>query len=807
MDGILRSQEILEIMSAAPNLFDYSNPVLFFPVRHHSPACSYHLLKAIEAYKPDCILIEGPENASGLIPVLTHEDTKPPLALYYAYRDSKGLVTEEKEDYKCYYPFLDYSPELTALKKAKELGIEARFIDLPYAEILIGTKENHGVRKEGEKQTYNDDYLLSRSKYLQLLCEKTGLRDFEELWEKYFEIGGLTEDTAVFVNHMMIYCTLSRLHTPKEAMESDGCLLREQFMAERIHQASKEYQRVLAVTGGFHTYGLMELLKAPDEMKKPKLHQISEQEQNVYPMPYSMEAADALNGYASGMQSPGFYQKVWEGLDKDGRQNGIYEDTVLYYLIQTGKTARKKEETISAYDEICALTMSRGLAALRDKREPGLYELRDSVLSSYVKGECNLSTDGPLRILKELTTGKQVGSLCADAQRPPILLDFEQLCSRYHLKIHSTVEQEVILELFTKERHLQMSRFFYQMEFLNTGFARRSKGSDLINRRDKNRIREIWKYKWSSQVIAGLIDASVSGGTLLEASTSLWNKGFLQAVGCKDGAKLLVQGFLMGLVSDTGRMRERMEVILAEDGDFFSLTEGFSHLNMLYELRGLYRIGDELGLEELIGKCFFKIIQLLPSMAGISDEQLKGCMESCLTLYQVTGKSAFSDFRPVLMESFEALLSADNIHSGLEGTIMGLLYGFGMDYGEKIRSTFSGYVRGTRENTKRTAGFLRGLFFTARDFVFASQDFLGMIDELLGLLPGNEFLELLPELRMAFAYFTPMETDRIAAKAAALHGESKKELLSGRKVSPLEYEYGEQLDAYAVRRMQEELSL
>ena len=74
------------------------------------------------------------------------------------------------------------SPELTALRQADQRGIHAEFIDLPYMEILAGTAENRGIRSEGEKQTYNDDYLLSRSRYLKLLCEKTGLRDFEEFW-------------------------------------------------------------------------------------------------------------------------------------------------------------------------------------------------------------------------------------------------------------------------------------------------------------------------------------------------------------------------------------------------------------------------------------------------------------------------------------------------------------------------------------------------------------------------------------------------------------------------------------------------
>ena len=44
-----------------------------------------------------------------------------------------------------------------------------------------------------------------------------------------------------------------------------------------------------------------------------------------------------------------------------------------------------------------------------------------------------------------------------------------------------------------------MSRFFYQMEFLETEFAKRKKGADLVTGKDKNRIREIWNYQFADQ--------------------------------------------------------------------------------------------------------------------------------------------------------------------------------------------------------------------------------------------------------------------------------------------------------------------
>ena len=114
--------ERLFIDSEAPEMipFDLSGKYLLYPVRHHSPACSYHLIKTIEAYEPDIILIEGPENACELIPSLTDELTKLPAALYYYYKDTKKLLSEDAEDYKCYYPFLKSSPEYNAMAKGKE---------------------------------------------------------------------------------------------------------------------------------------------------------------------------------------------------------------------------------------------------------------------------------------------------------------------------------------------------------------------------------------------------------------------------------------------------------------------------------------------------------------------------------------------------------------------------------------------------------------------------------------------------------------------------------------------------------------
>ena len=88
MEQILRRKEMAEI--------------ILLPVRHHSPACAWHIVRMIEKLKPDAVLIEGPENAGSLIPTMIHEETKAPFAVYYSYQDQAGEIGGGEEYYKCY---------------------------------------------------------------------------------------------------------------------------------------------------------------------------------------------------------------------------------------------------------------------------------------------------------------------------------------------------------------------------------------------------------------------------------------------------------------------------------------------------------------------------------------------------------------------------------------------------------------------------------------------------------------------------------------------------------------------------------
>ncbi|WP_295156115.1 DUF5682 family protein, partial [uncultured Ruminococcus sp.] len=515
MEGIFTDRDIAEIAGAAGRLLGYDprGKLLLFPVRHHSPVCAYQLRRTIEEFSPTVILVEGPENANDLIPVLTDENTALPAAFYYFYKDKKKLVSEDAEDYKCYYPFLRSSPEYTALAEGKKRGIPALFMDLPYCEILINTAESKGLRKDAEKHSYTDETRLTRSEYYRRLCEKTGIRSFEEFWEKYFEIEGLKLTPAEFCRTMHTYCVLTRSSEKQQELEAEGTIARERHMALRIKEALDKGERVLAVTGGLHSLGLAQQLES-DEIKPVKLHKMTPDLQGCFPTAYSYQAADALHGYASGMSFPGFYDGITKRLLNGDDPSQVYSDSALELLVKTAKESSKKDIPVSIADVTSAQSVMTGLAALRGVSQCGVSEVMDGITTAFIKGEKTISSSLPLSIMQRLATGDGVGHIGDRSHIPPLVADFEARCTAFKLKYTSVVKQELDIPLFAGGRGLELSRFMHRLVYLDTDFAKMEKGPDLHRDKDRSRVREQWSYRRTPAVDAALIDHTTDGFTI-----------------------------------------------------------------------------------------------------------------------------------------------------------------------------------------------------------------------------------------------------------------------------------------------------
>jgi hypothetical protein len=799
MDGLLFSQEMDKIKKIYEQAFNLQENIVYFPVRHHSPACSFHLKKVIEEYKPEVILIEGPSNANYLIPTLVHEESKTPLSIYYTYSDSEALLDEEKGKYMCYYPFLDFSPEFTAIKTASYKNIPAEFIDLPYEQILVNSNTGKGVREKFKKKSYNDDYLFDRSKFIKKLCKKQNCRSFNELWEKLYEIDGINISTEEFVKNLLAYCYLSRVDYTEEMLQTEGCTAREEYMQMQIEKNAKKYNRVLIVTGGFHTWGLLQLR---DKKIKVKLKKIKKEDVGAYAMAYSFEECDQLNGYASGMPYAAFYQRIWKSLCEKNEKP--YEDTVMYFITKCGRELRKNGEGISTADSIEALNMAKGLAALRDKMQCGVYELLDGVRSSFIKGEISVSNNAPLDTLKKLMTGDKIGKLSETADVPPIVLDFREKCKRLRIKLNTSVKQEKALDIYKTKSHRNISKLFHMMNFLETEFCIRTKGPDFAANRNTNLIREIWNYRWSPAVDARLIEHSVYGGSLQEAVCEIIAKR-IQDIGEHSGkaSELLINAVVMGLEEQVDKLLFQMEIIIQKDGEFYSLAEACSRLNFLFKEKYLMDIGNTQKIEVLLKKAYEKAASLISGLYNIPKDDENKTIQKLKDMYNISLDNNLELNDEIYIEQLKALIDRKECNTALEGAVVGILIGLNViNTDEGIKRT-KAYLYASGEELFEAASFLKGLFSTCRDLIMCDTSLINAIDSMLRGVPYDNFLKILPEIRLAFSFFIPNEINDIGNKVADLYDKSTSEILNKKPVGEEDIALAKEMDKIAVEQLME----
>ena len=118
--------------------------VHYFGIRHHGPGCARSLVRAFDALQPDCVLVEGPPEAEGVLAALMSEHMQPPVALLSYCPDEPGRAV--------YHPFAVFSPEWQALRWALLRQVPVSFIDLPLTHQLAMAKEREEADKAAEAE-------------------------------------------------------------------------------------------------------------------------------------------------------------------------------------------------------------------------------------------------------------------------------------------------------------------------------------------------------------------------------------------------------------------------------------------------------------------------------------------------------------------------------------------------------------------------------------------------------------------------------------------------------------------------------
>ncbi|MDR2869924.1 MAG: DUF5682 family protein [Deferribacteraceae bacterium] len=758
--------------------YDLSSGLVFFPLRHHSPLCSHHLLRTLEVYQPEAILIEGPSDTNHLLEHIADEANRAPIAIYYAYTDA------ENKRSSCYFPMLDYSPELVALRYGAAHKIPTSFIDLPYSALADHTDEDDELNN-----SYNNDYYIARSRYIAALCEKQNCRNYGELWEKLFELNGIALSTDNFVRNMLALCYFSRIEYPQELLEAEGCLAREAYMAAQIAKAKTEYKKILVITGGFHTGALIELIENAKPVTK------HDKKADAYLIPYSYEESDQLSGYSSGMPYPAFYQRVQQNIKAN--PDDAFNEAVMHYLVRTGQELRAKNINISLSEETAAFVQCRGLATLRGKAQAGVYELLDGITSAYVKSELNVLSSELMRICKTVLRGTETGSVTDKVDVVPLLKDFRDSVKKFALKA-GTSKQELTLEILAKPKHRQLSIFLRRLDFLGAGFADMFAGPDY-KAQDSSRVRERWNYAHNAKVEARIIDVSYLGGTVHEAAANLINKRQEDLQSCAAFSELLIDVIVMDLPNFIRPLLERVRTAITEDGAFESLAKAATNLMFIEQIKWMLSVADETQFHmDILKLIYAKAASLLPYITVKDAEEDRQLAILTKSLYQVALLDGID--AAILDEALQDLSLRDDAPPYLYGCACGLLYSRNILTVADILRHANGYLAGTGDMMKLSGLWLAGLFYTAWDIIFQHDDFIKGISAVLATLDEDSFMALLPDMRLAFSTFTPANVNRIAEIVAK--SLSTGEDLTEVTVSEAALRQGIALDSFAAELLQ-----
>lgn len=787
--------------------------VVYFPVRHHSPTCAWQIRRWIRQHRPRAVLVEGPDDFQSLLPHLLHEKCVPPVAIYTHFRLGGKAEHAADERHAAYYPLAAYSPEWVALREGHAVGAQLRFIDLDYA------SQQHAEREATQQpgalriESLQTEHHFRRSAYLREVARRLGCRDHDELWDHLIEVRGLERSVEQVVADVAAYCFFSRQDTPPEVLEADGTLAREAVMAGAIRdvlQAGRvgDARPVLVVTGGFHSVVLPGLVSAAPSAQKR--HEPTTRHACL--TRYTFAQLDALSGYAAGMPQPGYYQAVWEAMERD--EAAPLEAVALRMLVNLGHAARARDlsASVSVADEIAALEQARRLAQMREHPGPSREDVWDAVRGCLVKGELGADGEAVLALARKIFTGDATGDVPPDSGVPPLVEDFRRVAQARKLPVAFGGAQAVSLEIYKKETHRETSRFLHRLEFLGVTYGNRRAGPDFLRGFDLRRVIEHWDCQWIPQTETKLIECSAYGASVEEAASARLREEAARlddesAEGASSGVALLIRACLMGLPAAAADLAQRLTDWVGCDASFVSVARAFGQLMLLWQSREPLEASRLALLPKLMDTAYARACQLLGSGAQFPDEQAHAVANGCMLMNsRLAADHDAAGLDPELFwQSLAGLLMATNtVPPLLRGATAGLLHSAGRLDVDAVVKAVQGALSPAVGDGARQVDFLAGLLKTARELAWREPRLQEAVETLFAQWDEAEFLHRLPHLRLAWSDLTPRETDQVAAQVAQRHGVEKSALTGTSSFSETEVLHALSVFARVEKALQED---
>jgi hypothetical protein len=729
--------------------------VHIFGIRHHGPGSARSLRLALEALRPDVVLVEGPPDAEGALPLLAHPELRPPVALLVYAADEPRRAA--------FYPLARFSPELQAVRYGLAHGVPVRWMDLPqwHQLALDQAAEDAGpaAGEHGEAAPERDAGELAAEFWppspaqdpLGALAAAAGFSDGERWWEQLVE--QRRDGAGVFE---AVLEAMAALREGEAAPPSPREALREAWMRRTIRAARRDgFGRIAVVCGAWHGPALAGPgdAKADEAALKglPRLKTVA----TVAPWTYGR--LSSRSGYGAGVGAPGWYDHLWE----QGEAGAGAGEITVRWMARVARLLRAEDLDASSAHVIEAVRLAEALAALRGVPLPGLPELDEACRAVFCFGR-----DGPMALIHErLVVGERIGAVPDDAPAVPLQQDLRREQRRLRLPAEASW-RDLELDL-RRPNDRERSALLRRLNLIGVPWGR------LGERSGTGTFRELWRLQWEPEFDIALVEAAVWGTTVAGAAAARALERAERAEVLDELVGVVSQALLADLPDAVGPLMARLEACAATGGDAGDLMDALTledpqtRSSLVASLRyGSVREIDVASVGHVIDGLVARICVGLPYACGGLDDE---AAEAMVRRIVATDAAIRTLERPGHQEAWvEAVARAGELR-GCHGLVAGrccrILLDAGVVSAEEVGLRL-GRALSPGTEPAAAAAWLDGLLRGSGALLVHDEALWGVVDRWVAGLGREAFQGALPLLRRTFAGFALGERRALGERAA-----------------------------------------
>ncbi|MFE5541000.1 DUF5682 family protein [Streptomyces sp. NPDC056519] len=698
-------------------------------VRHHSPALAAVVPALLDAAQAQVVCIELPTDFQSWLEHLADPETLAPVA----------LAGTGREGALAFYPFADFSPELAAIRWARERGVEVLCCDLPL------TDAGWAAARSGDTAPMNG------SAYADALTASGTGRDGDDLWDRAVEVlaPGCTPE-AVRRAALGVGWAL-RQDGPVPATD----LAREAHMREVLKAAGSDGRRVAALIGAFHAPALLggPAAAAPAVPGPAPAAEAGGAVTSL--VPYSFDLLDSRSGYPAGIRDPLWQQAVFRA----GGDAGRVRDAASVALTGICRELRRAGHTAGTGEAAETLRLACDLAVLRGLPAPGRGELLEAVTTVLGQGEPLGRGRALARALEAVLVGAGRGRITPHAPRSGLGPSVEAELAELRLPgPEEPASREVRLDPLRSALDRRREVLLQRLAVCGAAYG---EPLDVAATGEGTALGTKWRLKWTPSVPARLDLAAVRGVTAAQAAAGTLRETARRAAA--EGGPTPAQ-ILAGLAAAARcDLPELVGVRLEEAAEVLPRTAALPELlEALDLLEGLARghfpgtpDGTRAAATALNGRLIEAAVRSLPGLAGSDDpadaRALVALADRAATLHLGLRMDAALT---------ELTVTASPLMQGAASAVRVIL---DLDPAAALGDRAAGWIDGatTPDARRSLARRLGGVLAAAGPLLQSSAAALTPVLDRIDGLADKDFLDRLPALRGGFDVLSPAARDRL----------------------------------------------